>query len=134
MSDEKDKRGTADTESSLLKDTMEVYNKSILGKKDAEFNFKLICEWLLKHKDDSPETMTESALAEAQKESNTLMSRLRISVEALRKLDEEYEAMRQRVNTYYKKEILLPHPPSPTWEEMMREADNDDDGEQWKKG
>lgn len=122
-----------DTEGDLLKDTFAIHEKSELARKDADFNFKLICEWIKKHELDTPDNMSTEALEAAQKESNVLMSRLRISVEALKKMDAEYEALRARVNKYYGKEILSQHPPSPTWQEMIAEADKDDDGESWKQ-
>lgn len=133
MSKEKKDNTVSESEDKLLRDTMAVYEKSLLNRRDADFNFRLICEWLVKHKDDSPESLGEEGMLKAKKEADTLMGRLRISVEALKQLDAEYESMRQRVNTYYKKEILPPHPPSPTWEEMLKEAD-DDEGEEWKRG
>ena len=123
-----------DTEGDLLKETFAIHDKSVLARKDADFNFKLICEWIKKHELDTPENMSTEALSAAQKESDVLMSRLRISVEALKKMDAEYESLRLRVNKYYGKDVLKAHPPTPTWEEMLTEADKDDEGESWKQG
>lgn len=122
-----------DTEDTLLKETVAIFEKSKLARADADFNFRLICEWVKKHELDTPQNMTDEALKAAQKESNVLMSRLRISVETLKKMDAEYEGLRLRVNKYYGKDVLTPHPPTPTWQEMIDKAD-EDDGESWKKG
>jgi hypothetical protein len=131
MSKEYNKEHKKDTEVGLLKETVEIHEKSLLARRDADFNFNLICEWISKHELNN---LSIEELELAQKESKLLMGRLRISVGELKKMDMEYDALRVRVNKYYGKEVLAPLEPTQSWEDMLREMDMDGDGEQWKMG
>jgi hypothetical protein len=118
----------------LLRKATEVCNKTKVLKEDAEFNFELIQDWSKKVEkmeksieegEEIPYDQKEAIL----KESDTLLGRLKVSVEELRKLDVEYEALRIQVNKHYGKEVLKEHAKTPTFEEFMRLGNKEDEEE-----
>ncbi len=60
-----------------------------------------------------------------------LMKRLHDGVEKLKKLDDEYESIRKKVNKYCGKEVMKEHPRSAEIQEMFDDLLGDN-GESWK--
>jgi uncharacterized protein YllA (UPF0747 family) len=92
-------------EAKLLKEVTEVYNKSVILRNDAEFNYKLIN----KNNKLTPSQIENLSREEKEKlikDNNIILSRFRISTEELKKLDTEYERLRKEVNKLYGKEVL----------------------------
>jgi hypothetical protein len=71
----------------------------------------------------------EKITAEADK----LMEIWRASVKKLKELDDEYEEIRQRVNSYYDKEILPKREHPPGLEDMYKEMLDEGGADWWKK-
>lgn len=114
-------------EQQLLRESEEILLRSDLGKRDAEFNFNLVLEWIKKNPLDE---MTPEAAEAALKESNQLLGRLRISLNELKKMDKDYEDLRKRVNTFYGREVM-PQQPEIDYEALW--GLGGEEGEDWKK-
>ena len=115
----------------LLKEALDINERQILLMKDAEFNFKLICEWLNKNHNDDSEFLSDTAYEALNKEGRLLWSRLRISVTELKKLDKEYNLLCERVNTYYNKELMTPASSTTEFDTLLDEIQDTNDW--WKK-
>ena len=114
----------------LLEEALSINERQVLLMKDAKFNFKLVCEWLNKHYKDDSKRLSIAERESLLQESKVLWSRLRISVSEMKKLDEEYNGLCVRVNTYYNKELMKPVLPMTEFDTLLNEIWDTDDW--WK--
>ena len=93
-------------EAQLLKEVTEVYERSILLEKDARFNSKLVDAFNQKYPDDKMDKLPWDEKEFLLKESATIMGRLLLSTNELKKMDIEYDRLRKETNEFYNMEIL----------------------------
>lgn len=118
--------------SKMVGECMAIMMRSLALRKVAEKQFVRITEFHEKHKgknpDDTPWQEKEQICAEAEK----LMGEVSEGIRQLKKLDDDYEELRERVNRYYGTEIMKKHYNSTGIEEMYKEILERGDADWWK--
>jgi hypothetical protein len=118
----------------LTVDCFRVLAKSLLLKQQAEIASVAVMKFCEKYKNVNPDTVGWQEREKICDEANALMAVWRESIKKLKELDDEYEEVRQRVNTHYGKEIMPKRENPPGIEEMYKEILDEGDADWWKKG
>lgn len=129
--------GSDNEEGKFLSEIMNIYEKSLLLKEDTEFNLKQITN--LMERVEGVDGKGLGILNEKlRKEIKVIISRVRITINEVKKMDKEYELLRIRVNKFYGKEVLRPFTNTSYLEGMvnkiLKEIKEIDNGEGWKNG
>ena len=116
-------------------DKMEkIYERSLLLKADTEFNFKQVTN-LIKRLDEANEIGLGVMGEKVKKELRVIIGRIKITINEVKKMDKEYEALSVRVNKFYGKELLRPFSNISYLEGIVKDILKEmDDGEEWKNG
>jgi hypothetical protein len=112
----------------LLSEATDILAKSDLLQKESIFNYNQIMKFGETVEKMNPDQMTDQEIMLLLKQGQTLIGRLKICAKELIKLDEQYENLRNRVNTFYGEELLPKHelPPLPSFDIF------NDEGDEWK--
>jgi hypothetical protein len=127
-------KGSTPESKQLMADSMKVLFKSLVLKKIAEKAMMAVMAFCVKYKNVKPDSVDYETREKIYAEAEELMGVWRVSIQELKKLDEEYEEVRKRVNAYYGKEIMPKREYPPGVKEMYDEVLGDADSDWWKRG
>lgn len=130
-----DNNNSNDEEQKEFVDKMEeIYRRSLLLKEDTEFNFKQVIN-LTKRMEGMSNIGLGIKRDEVRKEIKVIISRIKLTIKEVKKMDKEYELLSIRVNKFYGKELLKPFTNTSHLEGVVNDILKEmDDGEEWKNG
>ncbi len=127
-------KGSTPESKKLMADSMRVLFKSLVLKKVAEQAAAAVMAFCIKYKGVTPDSVDYETREKICAEAEELMGVWRVAIKELKKLDDEYEEVRQRVNTYYGKEIMPKREYPPGVKEMYDEILDETKSDWWKNG
>jgi len=121
-------------EKEFVHEMEKIYERSLLLKADTEFNFKQVTN-LIKRLDEANSVGLGVMGEKVKKELKVIIGRIKITINEVKKMDKEYEALSIRVNKFYGKELLRPFTNISYLEGVVNDILKEmDDGEEWKNG
>lgn len=117
----------------MVRECIEILARSLALRKIADNQFQRIMEFHKKYEDKNPDDTPWQEKEKIVAEAEALMAEVVMGIKELKKLDDEYEALRQRVNRHYGKEVMQEHHYATGINEMYKEILEEESGDWWKQ-
>ena len=118
----------------MVRACLAILARSLELRKEADAQFQRIMEFHKKYEDKNPDDTPWQEKEKIVVEAEALMAEVVAGIKELKKLDDDYEALRQRVNRHYGKEVMQEHHYATGIDEMYKEILEEESGDWWKQG